>query len=110
MSKNIRIIFTFYFIAVLSGCASTESISVAERRWTEKLDKFQPIGKTRKMLLMWLMENNVPINSLPKEEVILESITGDGFVCSKWHVLLSVSFNVSENIETYSVSSAGTCI
>lgn len=109
--KNVfRNILAIYFIAVLSGCSSPKSISVAEIRWKAKLGEFQPIGKGRKDLFSWLRENDVPMNSFPREAIILESIAGASFVCSKWHVLLSVDFNASERIESYNISSAGTCL
>lgn len=110
MIKVIRNILIIYFIAMLSGCASPESISAAEKKWKAKLVAYQPLGKGKKDLFSWLRENDVPMNSFPREAIILESIAGDGIVCSKWHVLLSVEFNDSENIESYDILSAGTCL
>lgn len=99
-----------YFIAVLSGCASPESISIAETRWKTKIEKFQPIGKGKKDLFSWLRGNDVRINSSPREAIILESIAGNGFVCSKWYILLSIDFDATESIKSYNISSAGTCL
>jgi hypothetical protein len=105
-----RIVFTA-IIMVLLSCASSDLISKKEQVWRDKLEVFQPIGKTKKELFDWRNENGVPLNSYTyKEGIILETINGDGLVCSKWNIFLSIELDANKKIASYSVSSAGTCL
>lgn len=91
--------------------ANNDAIEAKENVWKSKLNEFQPIGKSRKELLKWQNENGVLLNSFPREEgIILESVDGDGWVCSMWHIYLSIETDEQERISGYSVSSAGSCL
>jgi hypothetical protein len=95
----------------LFGCSSTDLVKVKEQNWRVKLEQFQPVGKTRLELFNWQKENDIPLDSFPhKGGVILETVEGDGLVCSKWRVMLLIEIDSNERISTYAVSSTGTCL
>ncbi|WP_346837031.1 hypothetical protein [Microbulbifer sp. SAOS-129_SWC] len=98
-------------LLVLFGCSSNDAVVEKEHEWRTKLEQFQPIGKTRKELFDWQNKNGVQLDSFPhKKGIILESIEGDGLVCSKWNIYLAIDVDSNEKISSYSVSSAGTCL
>lgn len=96
---------------LVSSCSANQTVLEKEKAWESKLEQFQPIGKTRKQLFDWQNEVGVPLGSFPhKEGVILESVEGGSFVCSTWHIYLSIEVEATEKISEYSVSSAGSCL
>ena len=98
-------------LLIASACSSNVSVKEREQVWRQKVEQFKPIGKTQEELFEWQKNNNVPLNSFPnKSGIILETIEGDGFVCTKWHVYLSIEANSQGIITAYSVTSAGTCL
>lgn len=95
----------------IQACSAKDEIEAKEKVWKAKLIEFEPIGKTKKELFKWQNENGVPLNSFPREEgIILETVEGDGWVCSMWHVYLSTETDKQGKISRYSVSSAGSCL
>lgn len=118
----------FYFLLIplilMMGCTSSESVSEIEARWKDRLEAFQPVGKSRQMLASWLMEHNKQMDMLPVKTtailgmddfqagavVMLESVEGDGIVCTDWSVMLSLSFRDDESIEAYRLETLGHCL
>jgi hypothetical protein len=95
----------------VQACSANDVVKVKEEVWKAKLNEFQPIGKSREELFKWQNENGVTLNSFPRKEgVILETVEGDGWVCSMWHIYLSIETDKQNNISEYSVSSAGSCL
>lgn len=98
-------------ILAIQGCSAGDDVAEKEAGWKEKLAKFQPVGKSVEELNQWQIENSVPFNSYPRDEgLILETVEGDGFVCSKWHIYLSIKTDEHAIISEYSISSAGSCL
>ena len=95
----------------MQGCSAGDDAAGKETVWKKKLAKFQPIGKSLEELNQWQIENAVPLNSYPRDEgLILETVEGDGIVCSRWHIYLSLETDEHAIISGYSISSAGSCL
>ncbi len=111
MDLGDKLVVLFLALFSMSACSSNESVKVREQAWREKVEMFQPIGKNQTELFEWQKINNVPLNSFPnKSGIILETIKGDGLVCSRWHVFLSTELDSTDRIENYAVKSAGVCL
>ena len=109
--KTSKLAVFILLLVMATACSSNESVKEREQVWRQKVEQFKPIGKTKTELFEWQKNNNVPLNSFPdKNGIILETIEDDGFVCSKWHVYLSIETNTKGIITAYSVTSAGTCL
>jgi hypothetical protein len=111
MKQFLRCFSILVICLVVQACSANDATEVREEAWKAKLSEFQPIGKSREELLKWQNENGVPLNSFPREEgIILETVKGDGWVCSIWHIYLSIEIDEQAKISGYSVSSVGSCI
>ena len=111
MGFSDKLVVLFLALFLMSACSSNESVKVREQAWREKVEMFQPIGKNQAELFEWQKTNNVPLNSFPNNSsIILETIEGNGLVCSRWHVFLSTKLDSTEKIKSYAVKSAGTCL
>ena len=111
MSLSAKLVVLFSALFFIAGCSSNESVKVREETWKAKVEQFQPVGKTRGELFEWQKINDVPLSSFPNEGgTILETIEGDGLVCSRWHIFLSTKLDSSGKIESYTVTSAGSCL
>ena len=109
MISKIAILTTLLF--VIAACSSNNSVKEREQVWRQKVEQFKPIGKTKAELFEWQKNNNIPLNSFSdKNGIILETIEGDGLVCFRWIVYLSVEANNKGTITSYSVTSAGVCL
>ena len=92
--KTSKLAVFILLLVMATACSSNESVKEREQVWRQKVEQFKPIGKTKTELFEWQKNNNVPLNSFPdKNGIILETIEDDGFVCSKWHVYLSIETN-----------------
>ena len=111
MTKKLNWLIFHTLLLVLVGCSANDTIVEKEQKWKTKVEQFQPIGKSRTELLDWQNKSDVQLTSSPHEEVIiLESIKGDGLVCSKWNIFLTFQVDSVEKVSGYSVTSAGTCL
>ncbi len=121
---SMRIYFLIIPLILIIGCTSSESPTEVEKKWKGRLESFQPVGKSRQMLASWLMEYNKQMDMLPVKTtailgmddfradavVMLESVEGDGIVCTDWSVMLSLSFRDDESVEAYKVDILGHCL
>ena len=112
MKNNIyKLVILTSLLFMAAACSSNNTVKEREQEWEQKVAQFKPIGKTKAELFEWQKNNNVPLNSFPdKNGIILETIEGDGLVCSRWHVYLSIESDTNGIITAYSISSAGTCL
>lgn len=111
MNKISKIATFITLLFVITACSPNNMVKAREQFWRQKVEQFNPVGKTRAELFEWQKNNNVPLNSFPdKNGIILETIEGDGLVCSKWNLYLSVDAYNKGIITSYSVTSAGVCL
>ncbi|WP_045856724.1 hypothetical protein [Teredinibacter purpureus] len=111
MRAFVKVTLLLSVIVSLISCSSSGAVEERQEFWLQKISEFKPVGKTRSELFEWQKTNDIPLNSFPnKGGVILEVIEGDGLVCSKWHILLSIDVDSNDLISNYSVTSAGTCL
>lgn len=98
-------------ILLLSACAPNDKVKAREQAWKQKLEQFNPIGKKATELLEWQNKNNIPLNSYPdKHGTILETLDGDGFICTRWNIYLKTEINSNKIVTAYSVKSVGRCL
>jgi len=110
MRQSLKL-FILVLVIFLSSCSSGINVNEREVYWKEKLEEFHPIGKTGTEIFEWGVKNKIPQKSFPYEEgVILETLEDNSFVCSHWDIYLSIVFNSNNVIESYSISSSGTCL
>ena len=111
MSTSLIRFVTLAACLLLQACSAGPVVEAKEERWKAKLSEFQPIGKSRDDLLTWQRNNAVPLNSFPREEgTVLETVEGNSWVCSRWHIYLATESNEQGTITAYSVSSAASCL
>ncbi|WP_221794669.1 hypothetical protein [Oceanobacter mangrovi] len=55
----------FLFVIAVSACSSNSIITEKEREWIQKLQIFDPVGKSKEELFKWQSDNGVPLNSFP---------------------------------------------
>lgn len=111
MNKRFKIDILLSILLLLVACSFNDIIVEKEREWRNKVELFQPLGKTKRELFDWQNDNGVQLNSFPHEAgIVLESIEGDGLVCTRWNIYLSIEMDSKERISSYTVSSAGICL
>lgn len=109
--KLLVVVFFSIPFLLVSSCAPNGKVTAREQAWKQKLEEFKPIGKTTTELIEWENKNHIPLNSYPdKNGTILETIEGDGFICTRWNIYLSIESNTNRVIMAYSVNSKGRCL
>ncbi len=104
-------------IGILFFVASCSNTGASDRElfWKGALTEYDPIGKTRPELWKFLHgDMDVVLDSFPRGEngdsKLLESLSGDGLICSKWDIFLSAEYDDQGMVTSWVVSSVGSCL
>ncbi|WP_444912494.1 hypothetical protein [Microbulbifer sp. PAAF003] len=108
-----RIIFLLVFGALI-GCQSNSSNSEERTSfWKEKISKEIAVGAKRKYIETWAEKQGFKLSYDERDNylfAIVESLDGDGIVCSKWHVGAKFILDKSGQLESQEIEAHGTCL
>ena len=106
--------FLFLIPLLLYGCSDNKN-KVQERihYWKENLEASVHIGDSREVFINWANKNdlNIIYDEINHKYVsIIETIPVNNLVCSKWHIMLNISFDSKNNVKQRKIESAGVCL
>jgi len=92
-----------------SGC--TNELESRKAHWEEQLKLFDPVGKEKDELLNWLGKQDIK-SYADKSDLgaVLERVEGNGIVCSKWLIHLSVKLDEQGVVRSYTLETPGICL
>jgi hypothetical protein len=99
-------------VFLLFGCGpATPSAEERANSWQQRVNSELPIASPRSAVLAWAQKNAVRLSDEgpSRQRGALETLTGDGIVCSKWHISLALSYDASDTLQSAKVEKAGLC-
>ena len=100
-------------VTFVAGCGANDAhLNERIAVWETKVAAEVPPGTSRADLNRWASANGIAQAAVGAREVsgVVETLSADGLVCSKWHILVAVSVDGSDRVASAKVSKAGTCL
>ena len=100
-------------VALFAGCGANDAhLNERIALWESKVAAEVPLGTSRADLNRWASANGIAPAAGGAREIsgIVETLSADGLVCSKWHILVAVNVDASDRVVSSKISKAGTCL